>query len=122
MRRRALLSAASGIAAASLAGCVATSSAEYDLTVRDWQEPDQRTFPVHPDSGATIRVELQDTQSHGAIIEIYRPDFWDGERVFRGNPPLEYTVEETGKHTVFVEPTGAPGGGTSYAWVRIYVE
>lgn len=131
MRRRALLTAISGITAASLAGCVSTTEAKYDRTVRDWQDSDDRSFAVHPEAGDTIRIELQETQSTGASFEIYKPDMWDGVRVYktpflsphRGNlEPVEYEVKEGGKHSVVVHPCCAPGGGIGFAWVRIYVE
>lgn len=131
MRRRALLTAISGITAASLAGCVSTTKAKYDRTVRDWQEVEDRSFTVNPEAGDTIRIELQETQSTGASFDIYKPDMWDGIRVFespsmsqsRGNlQPIEYVVEEGGEHSVVVHPCCKPGGGISFAWVRIYVE
>ncbi len=131
MRRRALLTAISGLTAVSLAGCVSTSKAKYERTVRDWQDVENRSFVVNPEAGQTIRIELQETQSNGASFEIYKPDMWDGTRLLqtpfmspnRGNlEPVEYEVDEGGKYTVIVHPCCAPGGGISFAWVRIYVE
>ncbi|MFP4590283.1 MAG: hypothetical protein ACLFMX_02520 [Halobacteriales archaeon] len=141
MRRRALLSAAIGAAAAPLAaGCLATSDAKYDLMVRDWQELEHRSFPLHPDTGDSIRVEFQPTQTHGAEIEVYKPSILesssplfeagpyrssgplDGGDADTDFPTVEYEVEESGKHSVVVHPCCRPGSGIARAWVRIYLD
>lgn len=143
MRRRALLSAAVGAAVAPLAaGCLATSDAEYDLMVRSWQTLETRSFAFQSDPGDVIRIEFQETQSHGASIEIYRPSIFESRQaVFEAGPfsavdvgpgggdgggptfpTVEYEVEEAGKHSVVVHPCCRAGPGISRAWVRIYLD
>lgn len=100
--------------------------------VRSWQSIEDRTFPVHPDAGDTIRIEFQQTQSDGASVDIYRPSPLESANpLARIGPssddrtptsPIEFDVEEGGKHSVLVHPCCAIGSGTFRAWVRIYVE
>ncbi len=130
MRRRALLSAACGVTAAAVAGCLATTSATYDLTVREWQTEEDRTFKVDAEQGETIRIEFQETQSHGAGFDIYYGPIADRERVYRvpgrssdrgPTSTVEYAVEQSGTHSIVVAPCCRSGGGSAYAWIRIYV-
>lgn len=131
MRRRALLAAASGLTVAALAGCVGQTSAKYDLTVRNWQSFEDRTFDVEANVGQSIRIEFQATQSHGASVEIHRGDPFEGELVFEVGPTtdgrsptstVEYEVDSTDRYSVIIHPCCKGSGGTAYAWVRIYVE
>lgn len=131
MRRRALLGAATGLATAALAGCVATTDAQHSFTVRAWQDREHREVRLDLSAGDTIRIEIDDTQSHGATADIWHPTVEDGVQVFTMGPysegreptdTIEHTVEDDGQYTVVINPCCRSGPGMNYATVKIYVD
>lgn len=131
MRRRALLGAASGLAVTAVAGCVATTNADYEFTVRSWQDRENRQVEVDVAPGDTIRIEIDFTQSHGVTTEIWHPSIEDGQRVADIGPytddreptdTIEYEVEHEGQHVVVITPCCRSGPGWSFASVSIFLD